>query len=94
MVAMSTADNRIPDATTAKPSNLLSRYQAVEANQTIGDAFTSNFISSFASYCDACIYSWVRNAPTGADNPAAPAQFHPEQVERVEGESSISMTVS
>jgi hypothetical protein len=44
---------------------LLKQHQAVEAIQTIGDAFTSNFISSFASYCDACIYSKIRSCHSG-----------------------------
>ena len=43
----------------------LSRHQAVEAIQTIGDAFASNFISSFASYCDACIYSKILSSHSG-----------------------------
>ena len=43
----------------------LSRHQAVEAIQTIGDAFASNFISSFASYCDVCIYSKILSSHSG-----------------------------
>ena len=41
-------------STTRQPFPIcLSRQQAVEAIQTIGEAFASNFISSFASYCGA-----------------------------------------